>query len=84
MVDIKRFVLHLVRTKEDNPAGIVKSKEIKIKPSNNENTLRMKEDVATVLVRERVKDWSYWYLVMEIDGPDGKPRFRTVVGKTFF
>jgi hypothetical protein len=88
MVDIQRFVLHVVKTKHDDKTKtdmIVKSKEIPITPKDKLNTMRMKEAVAEKLRRERDRDaWTYWYLTMQIDGPDGQPRFRTIVGKTFF
>ena len=84
VINITRFLLRLIKTKSDDPSVIEKQSEVKIKPSNNENILRMKQDVATKIKKHRGKEWSYWYLVAEIETPSGTKAYRTVIGKTFF
>lgn len=53
-----------------------------IQPSEQGNTLRLKQDIAKVLTA--IKDQAeYYYVTIEKEGPEGKPRYATVVKKTF-
>jgi len=83
MINITRFLLRLVKINPDDSA-VMKRSEIKIKPTNNENILQMKKDVAITIKKHRDKEWTYWYLVVEIETPEGANAYRTVIGKTFF
>jgi hypothetical protein len=86
MINITRLILHLVQTKADNPSEIIKRKEIKIKPRNNENALRMKQDLAKKLqaISNEKQSWSYWYVSAEIESAEGTKAYRTIIGKTLF
>lgn len=83
MIEPKRFHLHLVRL-DPETNEIKKRARQPIKPSDPTNPLTMKEDIAKQLLKFRNKGWTYWYLALEIADDNGKPRYRTVVGKTLF
>jgi hypothetical protein len=53
------------------------------KPTEQGNTHRLKQDIANVLTA--IQDQAeYYYVTIEKEGPDGKPRYATIVKKTFF
>lgn len=56
----------------------------KIKPTNPQNTLAIKQDIGEAVERLRNTGKNeYYYAVIEIDR-DGKPAYRTVIPKTLF
>lgn len=58
---------------------------ITFKPSVQDDTHRLKQDIAKRL--DTIKDdldGEYYYVTIEKEGPDGKPKYATVVKKTFF
>lgn len=86
MINLTRFTLSLRHTHKEGSKDVIdREKNIKIKPKDNENMLRMKEQIAEKLKREESTGlWTYWYVVAEIEAENGEKRFRSVVKKTFF
>lgn len=83
MINITGFLVHLVK-RDPQTDAITKKRTFRVIPKNNENELRMKQDIAKVLKRERNKGWSYWYVVAEIERADGTHAYRPVVKSTMF
>lgn len=76
--DIKRIHVHYVTF-----AGT--RGQLTFTPSVQGDTRRLKQDIAKRL--DTIKDdldGEYYYVTIEKEGPDGKPRYATVVKKTFF
>ena len=84
MINIKRFVLH-VSKKDPESNAVLASKAIRLKPTDNENEARIKEQIAKRLktLREQAY-YTHWYVVCEIETPEGQRLFRTVVGIHLF
>lgn len=76
MVELTALHIHYRTLKGDHRVK-------RIRPSNPENQLRIREDIAKALTK--IKEPSeYYYVVGEIEKADGSPAYRTMTKKIFF